>query len=416
MKAALEVWVDCDLTPLQKIGTLSHDRGTVWFEYEKTWLDNPVAFQIDPELHLGEGPVFPDAESGNFGIFLDSTPDRWGQTLMNRREILLAKDEGRRARKLYPWDFLQGVQDVTRQGALRFKVKDDREFVAHDDLAAPPVTSLAELSDIATALTRTDIDDLDQLRRWLAALVAPGASLGGARPKANFIDEDDSVWIAKFPAFQDTRDVGGWEYLVWTMAQKAGIDTPPANKKKIGHSGYHTFCVRRFDRVGKSRRFYASAMTMLRAKETADGSNSYLELAAFLSDYGDPDSIDTDLAQLFRRVVFNVIVGNRDDHLRNHGFLLDRRGWRLAPAFDMNPAIDKEAHVLNLDEVDNRPSLEHVRATASYYRLQSAAADQIIHEVVEAVKNWEELARRHGLPSLERLEARRAFEAYRVDA
>jgi len=416
VKAALEVWVDCDLTPLQKIGTLSHDRGTVWFEYEKTWLDNPVAFQIDPELHLGEGPVFPDAESGNFGIFLDSTPDRWGQTLMNRREILLAKDEGRRARKLYPWDFLQGVQDVTRQGALRFKVKDDREFVAHDDLAAPPVTSLAELSDIATALTRTDIDDLDQLRRWLAALVAPGASLGGARPKANFIDEDDSVWIAKFPAFQDTRDVGGWEYLVWTMAQKAGIDTPPANKKKIGHSGYHTFCVRRFDRVGKSRRFYASAMTMLRAKETADGSNSYLELAAFLSDYGDPDSIDTDLAQLFRRVVFNVIVGNRDDHLRNHGFLLDRRGWRLAPAFDMNPAIDKEAHVLNLDEVDNRPSLEHVRATASYYRLQSAAADQIIHEVVEAVKNWEELARRHGLPSLERLEARRAFEAYRVDA
>jgi serine/threonine-protein kinase HipA len=416
MKSALEVWIDCDLTPLQQIGTLSHDRGTVWFEYEKAWLDNPVAFQIDPELHLGEGPVFFGAESGNFGIFLDSAPDRWGQTLMNRREILLAKDEGRRARKLYPWDFLQGVQDVTRQGALRFKLRGDQEFVAHDDLAAPPVTSLAELSDIATALTRTDIDDLDQLRRWLAALVAPGASLGGARPKANFIDEDDSVWIAKFPAYQDTRDVGGWEYLVWTMAQQAGIDTPTAKKKKIGQSGYHTFCVRRFDRVGKSRRFYASAMTMLRAKETADGSNSYLELAGFLSDYGDPDSIDTDLAQLFRRVVFNVIVGNRDDHLRNHGFLLGRRGWRLAPAFDMNPAIDKEAHVLNLDEVDNRPSLDHVRATASYYRLQSAEADQIIHEVVGVVKNWEELAMRHGLPSLERLEARRAFEAYRVDA
>jgi serine/threonine-protein kinase HipA len=334
---------------------------------------------------------------------------------MNRREILLAKDEGRRARKLYPWDFLQGVQDVTRQGALRFKLRGDQEFVAHDDLAAPPVTSLAELSDIATALTRTDIDDLDQLRRWLAALVAPGASLGGACPKANFMDEDNSVWIAKFPAHQDTRDVGGWEYLVWTMAQQAGIDTPPAKKKKIGQSGYHTFCVRRFDRVGKSRRFYASAMTMLSAKETADGSNSYLELAAFLSDYGDPDSIDTDLAQLFRRVVFNVIVGNRDDHLRNHGFLLDRRGWRLAPAFDMNPAIDKEEHVLNLDEFDNRPWLEHVRATASYYRLQSAEADQIIHEVVGVVKNWEELAKRHGLSSLERLEARRAIEAYRVD-
>lgn len=409
MRQALEVWLDSDLASLQKIGTLSHDSGTVWFEYEQSWIQNPLAFQIDPQLRLGEGPIFPNAETGSFGIFLDSAPDRWGQNLMKRRELLQARDEGRNARRLYAWDYLQGVQDITRQGALRFKAKGSNEFIANDSRAAPPVTSLSELSEIAHLLTRTDRDNLEDLRRWLSVLVAPGASLGGARPKANFLEADRAAWIAKFPAYQDSRDVGAWEYLTWILAREAGVDMPSAKRLKLGRSGHHTFCVQRFDRAGKERRFYASAMTVLGAQETEDGAHSYLEIAQFLSDHGDPLGLQADLEQLFRRVVFNVAVGNRDDHLRNHGFLLNRNGWRLAPAFDLNPSVDKDVHVLNLDGIDNRPSIATVRATAAHYRIQAERADTIINNVLNAVKNWEGLAKRQGLSAEERLEAARAF-------
>ena len=182
MRGGLEVWLDCDLCPPQKLGTLSHDRGQVRFRYDKLWLaQQDIAFVIDPQLTLDAGPFFPKPEAGNFGIFLDSSPDRWGQILMRRREALQAKDDGRAVRALYSWDFLLGVQDLTRQGALRFRFEESNAFLAHDALAAPPLTSLAELASIAQELTRRDINDLDRLRRWLAALVAPGASLGGAR-------------------------------------------------------------------------------------------------------------------------------------------------------------------------------------------------------------------------------------------
>jgi serine/threonine-protein kinase HipA len=396
---------------MQRIGLLSHDRGTVWFEYDTAWLHNPLAFQIDPDLHLGAGSIFPNPDVGNFGIFLDSAPDRWGQTLMKRRELLQAKDEGRAPRKLYVWDYLQGVQDATRQGALRFKHTDTREFIAQDVFATPPVTKLAELSEIAHALTRTDRDDLDQLRQWLAVLVAPGASLGGARPKANFVEEDGTAWIAKFPAAQDDLDIGAWEYLTWMLAQQAGIAMPPAKKIKIGKSGHHTFCVQRFDRIEHTRRFYASAMTVLSAQETDDGTHSYLELAQFLSDHGDPERLQGDLEQLFRRVIFNIAVGNRDDHLRNHGFLLTARGWRLSPAFDLNPNTDKDAHVLNIDEHDNRPSFQSALGTAGYYRLTKAQAEAIMKEVLSVTQTWETLAQKQTLRAEERLMQARAFTA-----
>lgn len=411
MRQLLEVWLDCDLAPRQRVGSLSHDRGTVWFEYDRAWIDNPLAFQLDPALRLGAGPIYPNAETGSFGVFLDSAPDRWGQTLMKRREMLQAKDEGRPARKLYAWDFLQGVQDITRQGALRFRQQDDERFVAHDALAAPPVTNLAELADVAREVTRKNHDDLDQLRRWLSLLVAPGASLGGARPKANFIEADGEFWIAKFPAHQDEHDIGAWEYLAWTLARQAGVEMPPAKRLALGNSGYHSFCVQRFDRVAGTRRFYASAMTMIGAQDTSEGAHSYLELAQFLADHGDPAYVSGDLAQLFRRVAFNVALGNRDDHLRNHGFILAQQGWRLAPAFDINPNAEKEVHVLNLDEVDNRPSLATVLATADYYRLKPAAAKAILDEVQGVVSQWEAAANQIGLPAEERLLMARAFEA-----
>ncbi|KCV29506.1 HipA-like C-terminal domain protein [Bordetella bronchiseptica SBL-F6116] len=390
----LEVWLADDLGPPCLVGTLAHDRGQIRFHYERDWLKDPRAFALDPDLSLDEHPFFPKPELGNFGIFLDSSPDRWGQTLMKRREALQAKDEKRPPRTLYAWNFLIGVQDQTRQGALRFRRPGTETFLGDEKMAAPPVTTLRELEAVAYQLSNRRIDDLDALRRWLAVLVAPGASLGGARPKANFTEADSSLWIAKFPARDDDRDVGAWEYVVHQLARKAGVDVPPARLIRLGND-FHTFCVQRFDRAHGARRFYASAMTLLR--KTQSEGTSYLELAQFIRAQGDAEHADADLAQLFRRVAFNVAVGNRDDHLRNHGFVLGKMGWRLAPAFDVNPNIDKAEHVLNIDDVDNRPSLETVLSTAAFYGLGDGSARQVVEEVVAAVDGWQDAARRAGI-------------------
>lgn len=387
----LEVWLDDDQGPARQVGTLAHDRGQIRFHYERDWLQDPRAFALDPDLSLDEHPFFPKPELGNFGIFLDSSPDRWGQTLMKRREALQAKDEQRSPRTLYAWDFLIGVQDLTRQGALRFRRPGTEAFLGDEKMAAPPVTTLRELAAVAYQLSNRRIDDLDALRKWLAVIVAPGASLGGARPKVNFTEADGSLWIGKFPSRDDDRDIGAWEYVVHRLAQKARIDVPPAKLIKLNND-FHTFCVQRFDRANGSRRFYASAMTLLR--KTQSEGTSYLELAQFIRAQGDAEHADADLEQLFRRVAFNVAVGNRDDHLRNHGFVLGKTGWRLAPAFDVNPNIDKAEHVLNIDDVDNRPSLETVLSTAAFYGLDDVQARQIVDEVVMVVDHWQDAARR----------------------
>jgi serine/threonine-protein kinase HipA len=282
------------------------------------------------------------------------------------------------------------VQDLCRQGALRFCAPGTKNFLGSELRAAPPLTTLRELATVATALSSRQIDDLDALRQWLAVLVAPGASLGGARPKANFTDDDGSLWIGKFPARDDERDTGAWEMVAHRLASQAGIVVPPARLVRW-QRGFHTFCVQRFDRQHGTRRFYASAMTVLRA--AASEGHSYLELAQFLRASGQGAQVAADLEQLFRRVVFNVAIGNRDDHLRNHGFLLGQTGWQLAPAFDMNPSIDKAQHVLNLDQNDNHPSVATVANTAGYYGLDAARAQEIIEEVLRAVAGWAHEAR-----------------------
>ena len=263
MSEVLEVWLDSDLGPMARVGSLAHDRGQVRFTYDVGWLRDSRAFALDPDLSLGAKSFFPNPQLGNFGVFLDSSPDRWGQTLMKRREALVAKDEGRAPRNLYAWDYLLGVQDLTRQGALRFRREGEDAFLGSEKLAAPPVTSLRELQSVATQLTGKRLDDLDALHRWLAVLVAPGASLGGARPKANFTQQDGSLWIGKFPAKDDERDIAAWEYLAYLLALKAGVTVPEASLLSLGKD-FRTLVVKRFDRVGKQRRFYASAMTMLR--------------------------------------------------------------------------------------------------------------------------------------------------------
>jgi len=240
-------------------------------------------------------------------------------------------------------------------------------------------------------------------------LVAPGASLGGARPKANFTEADGSLWIGKFPAKDDDRDVGAWEYVVHVLAKKAGIDVPEAKLVRLNND-FHTFCVQRFDRAQGTRRFYASAMTLLR-KDQSEGT-SYLDLAQFIRAQGDAQHADADLEQLFRRVAFNVAVGNRDDHLRNHGFVLGATGWRLAPAFDVNPNLDKAEHVLNIDDRDNRPSLATVHSTWGFYDITEGRAKDIVDEVAKVVDDWRRLARKQSISGADIELSSGAFSAH----
>lgn len=403
-----QIWVWLDdpaFGPLQQIGTLSRgDRGSVSFAYEADWLEHAHAFQLDPELDLFPGEFYPGGS--NFGVFMDSCPDRWGQLLMKRREAIVAQEEGRSARNLGPWDFLLGVQDCTRMGALRYSMPGQDIFLADEALSAPPVAKIAELQAIAFEMTKKKLANSDKIKKWLKVLVAPGASLGGARPKANIIDEHAHLWIAKFPSADDDYDVAVWEKVLHDLARDCGISVPESRLLQIG-DGFHTFMVKRFDRDKKDRHFFASAMTMLKHVDTDDA--SYLELAEFLATFGEPDFLQADLEELFTRVVFNVATANRDDHLRNHGFFRSPAGWRLAPAFDMNPSFKKEEHVLSLDLHHRHPDFEIVLGTAGYYRLNKKRASAIIHEVSEVVASWQNRTRKSGLSRQECLEAEHLF-------
>lgn len=408
-KAKLEqIWVWLDdpaFGHIQQIGTLSRgDRDSVRFAYEASWLKHTHSFPLDPELDLTAGEFYPG--DSNFGVFMDSCPDRWGQILMKRREAVEARGEGRTPRPLGPWDFLLGVQDCTRMGALRLSRPGTDIFLADEALSAPPVARIAELQAVAFELTRKKQDDLDKIKEWLKVLVASGSSLGGARPKANLVGEDGALWIAKFPSAEDDYDVAVWEKLLQELAQRCGITVPESRLLQIGN-GYHTFLVKRFDRSGNNRRFFVSAMTMLGHADSEDA--SYIELAEFIATYGEADYIACDLEELFTRVVFNVATANRDDHLRNHGFIRSPAGWRLAPAFDMNPSFKKEDHVLSLDLYNRQPDLDVVLSTAEYYRLEKDRAGKIVADVCAVVVGWKTCAGRLGLSARECSEAEHLF-------
>jgi serine/threonine-protein kinase HipA len=415
---ALDVWLDdVAIGPPQLIGRLHREgRNAVRFEYASEWLRHPEAFDLDPELALGEGSFFP--QDSNFGVFLDSCPDRWGQTLMHRREAVEAKLDKRTRRELTYWDFFLGVQDVTRMGALRFsplRANTDSSTLpdfsaaaclANEALAAPPVTRLAELQQIALELTKKDQNNLDLIRQWLRVLVAPGASLGGARPKANLV-ESGQLWIAKFPGADDDHDWALHEMLLHEMAEAYRLATAPAKLVRVGH-GYHTFMTQRFDREGDRRRFFTSAMALLH--KTEKDAASYLDLAEYLSNHGAPGHIETDLHELFRRVLFNVATGSRDDHLRNHGFIHQDGGWRLAPAYDMNPSTKKTEHVLALDDSNPTPDLKTVLETAEFYRLTKAEAEADLAALQPIVANWEPRAKQLGISALDRLDLEACFQ------
>lgn len=373
------------------------------FEYVNEWLNSNNTQVLDPDLGLYSGIQYLRDEKSNFGLFLDSSPDRWGRVLMKRREAIFAKLERRPINTLHESDFLLGVYDLHRMGALRFKLDPDGEFLDNNkDYSAPPWTSIRELEHASLELEKNIEQDNPDLLKWLNILMAPGSSLGGAKPKASVQHTDGSLWIAKFPSNNDDTDIGAWEMIVNQLAQKAGITTAEATIKRYNNK-HHTYLTKRFDRTADGKRIhFSSAMTLLGyidGLEAEDGI-SYLELVEFIIQNG--ANVKDDLTELFRRIVFSIAVSNTDDHLRNHGFILTRQGWILSPAYDINPNPYGTGLKLNISEEDNSLDFDLALSVAPYFRLTEQEGVGIIENIKAVVSKWENTAVKYQISKSER--------------
>lgn len=365
------------------------------FEYDEDWLRSDHAQLLDPDLALYSGIHFPTEDKPNFGIFLDSSPDRWGRLLMRRRELAKSREEGRQVRNLFEIDYLLGVYDGHRMGALRYKQNADGLFL--DDnrgMATPPWAELRQLEEISLNLEKDGASDDPDYLNWLNILMAPGSSLGGARPKAGVINPSGHLWIAKFPSSRDECDEGAWEMVAHELAMASGVKMSECTAKRFSHR-HHTFLTKRFDRNEKGERLhFASAMTMLGFVDGQED-GSYLHIVDFLTSHG--AKVNEDLEQLWRRIVFNICISNTDDHLRNHGFILTPKGWILSPAFDLNPNESGSNFNLNISEHDNALSLELAMEVSGLFRIKAKTADRVIDEVRSAVSNWRRVASNYGI-------------------
>ena len=368
------------------------------FEFDKSWLADKRFRSFDPDLQMFGGKQYVPQGKDNFGIFLDSTPDRWGRVLLERKEAEMARLENRKVRNLFETDYLLGVFDGSRMGALRFKIDPEGDFLDNDaDMATPPWTSLRDLEN--ASLNLEDCPEVQQ-SKWLRMLVAPGSSLGGARPKANVLDKDGSLLIAKFPSRKDRRDVGAWEAVCCEMARRSGVNVSDFKIERFSDK-YHTFLTKRFDRTAEGkRRQFTSAMTLL---GYSDGENSegasYLEIAEWIE--RNCMNVNENLTELFRRIVFNIAVSNCDDHLRNHGFIYSPKGWTLSPAYDLTPDPKGYGLKLNISETDNSLDYDLALSIIPYLGINKDTAEGIIDKTRNVVSEWRKIATRYGIPNSE---------------
>ena len=398
----IAVYADWDgLSSSLRLGVLRARRGAgrevFEFEFDRLALDDRACANLllDPRLGLFAGRQHPQQGSETFGAFADASPDRWGRLLMRRR-LERAQRAGITAKavRLVESDYLLGVHDAFRVGALRFRLDDAGDFLDNQhDVAAPPFVQLRELEAASLGLERDEDNTAAQGDQWLRMLIAPGGSLGGARPKASVVDPEGHLWIAKFPSVRDEHDMGAWETVVHTLARGCGLQIPDSLARRFANP-HHTFLVKRFDRTDAARRLhFASAMTLTGRQDGDDASTgaSYLEIARVLIDHG--AQTDIDLRELWSRIVFSLMVSNTDDHLRNHGFILvPGKGWRLSPAFDMNPVPHAQGLKLNISQTDNAMDLDLARAVAPYFRVPARDADRIIGNCLSVVRQWRTIA------------------------
>ena len=379
------------------------------FEYDREWLKKTsLKITLDPELMPYSGRQYPFGKT-IFGLFSDSSPDRWGRVLMNKRERILAGKEGRKPAKLYDSDYLLGVYDETRLGGIRFKTESNGAFLSDDkETAAPPWASLRTLEE---ASRNFENEDIALSEKWLNQLIRPGSSLGGARPKATVIDPKEQLWIAKFPSRNDENDSGAWEMVTHDLAEICGLHVPEAKLEKFSNLG-STYLVKRFDRILNKRVHFASAMTLLGKTDgaSAEDGTSYLDIAAFIKSYGAQPK--RDLIELWKRIVFYMAVSNTDDHLRNHAFIFAENGWRLSPLYDVNPVPYGDELSLNVDEEDNSINIDLAIQTAVRFGISEADAMTYAKNILSLVQeNWEKRATAYGLSRRLIEEMRPAFSA-----
>jgi serine/threonine-protein kinase HipA len=407
MDRAVLVYVELDGVP-HLVGRLwtraRRNQEGATFEYDRGWLQHAARFSLEPALTLGPGPFHTPADMPMFGAIGDSAPDRWGRALMRRMERRRAEREGGTPRALQEIDYLLLVDDEARQGALRFAAREGGPFLREESVTRiPPLVDLPKLLSAAERVTEGTDTDED-----LRLLLAPGSSLGGARPKASVRDRDGHLAMAKFPRRDDEVNTVVWEAVALTLARKAGIAVPAGRVETVANKP--VLVLRRFDRDGKRRIPFLSAMSMLGSRDRE--TRSYLEIVDALRQHGAAPK--EDMQALWRRLVFSILISNTDDHLRNHGFLYaGSDGWRLSPAYDLNPVpADIKPRFLTtaITEDDNTASLVLAMEVARYFELRAGQARDVAAEVGHVVSTWRDEAARHGLtkPEIDRMAS--AFE------
>jgi len=402
----INVIADLDwLEDVATIGTLSYEsiRGEMvyQFTYHPNWLKQSPHLILSKELPLVSGPLY---KKGNlFDLFQDALPDRWGRRLIDKRERMEADKNHRLPRTLTDIDYLLSIDDNTRMGALRF-MSENGDYAGIQDsvTSVPPITHIREFIDLAQLFEKSELDGTTLREQWLYNLYRQGSSLGGARPKANVRDVDGTLYIAKIPSIHDEYDIALWEHFACCLAKEAGILTTPTRVLHLEGQPYHTLLSRRFDRIGDRRIHFASAMTLcgLQDGASADTGNGYLDIVDMLIGNSGIADIHTSLVELYRRVVFNCMIGNHDDHFRNHGFLLTSRGWEWSPIYDVNPTNFTTQSLL-INTTSNESSIELLLNSADEYMLDAIEAATIIQQVKSAVSHWRATATRCGISTSE---------------
>lgn len=402
------LWVYADFNWLKKvelIGELSYERlrgsETYSFQFNDEWLKKNSNIFLSDDLNNYPGTQYTLQGKDIFGCFSDSLPDRWGRTLLNRREQILAIEEKRPVGKLTSFDYLIGIDDFSRIGGFRFKENPEGDYInTGKSLQIPPLTSIRELMFASQEIEKSEEKNELPKKRWLAQLVLPGTSLGGARPKASVIDEKDVLYIAKFPSRKDDYDIGLWEHFCHLLAKKTRIKVASTSVITTD-SKYHTLLSKRFDRTDEGKRIhFASAITLLGLEDgdNAGTDNGYLDIVDFILQ--SCTNVEANLQELYRRVAFNICIGNTDDHFHNHGFLLTSKGWSLSPAYDINPTLNEQQSLL-ISSSSCESNLNILLDACEEYMLTKEIATKIINEVVDTIKGWRPLATRLGIAKRE---------------
>ena len=393
----LLVFADFDwLNKPELVGELCYEklRGSesYAFRFDDNWLKFHAGIKLSEDINNYPGLQYTQPGNDIFGCFSDALPDRWGRTLLKRREQIQASEEKRAVRNLSSFDYLMGIDDFSRMGGFRLKRELDGDFInVSPSLKIPPLTELRQLVLASQEVEKSEENDVLPEKKWIAQLIQPGTSLGGARPKAGVLDDSGNLCIAKFPSRKDDYDTGLWEHFSHLLARKAGIYA--AQTKVLGGLGkYHTLLSKRFDRTDEGKRIhFASSMSLigLRDGDNAQGGYGYLNIVDFILQ--SCCDVEKNLQELYRRVAFNICIGNSDDHFRNHGFLLTPRGWTLSPAYDMNPTLNEYQSLL-INESSNKADIRTLQESCESYMIKKKVAENIIRQVQAAVAGWENLA------------------------